>query len=51
MAALGLVPNRAARVTRTGRTGTIAAIVPDITNPYFASMVRSVERRAREAEL
>jgi LacI family transcriptional regulator len=26
-------------------------VVPDITNPYFASLVRAVERSAREAEL
>lgn len=48
---LGFVPNRAARVMKTGRTGNIAVIVPDITNPYFASMVRAVERTARVADL
>jgi DNA-binding LacI/PurR family transcriptional regulator len=35
---------------KTGRTGTLAVIVPDITNPYFASMVRAVERTARESD-
>jgi LacI family transcriptional regulator, galactose operon repressor len=48
---LGFVPNRAARGLITGRTGNIAVIVPDITNPHFASLVRSVERSAREADL
>jgi LacI family transcriptional regulator len=48
---LGFVPNRAARGLITGRTGNIAVIVPDITNPHFASLVRSVERSAREAAL
>ncbi len=48
---LGFVPNRAARGLITGRTGNIAVIVPDITNPHFASVVRSVERAAREADL
>jgi len=48
---LGFVPNRAARGLITGRTGNIAVIVPDITNPHFASLVRSVERAAREADL
>jgi LacI family transcriptional regulator len=48
---LGFVPNRAARGLITGRTGNIAVIVPDITNPHFASLVRSVERTARESEL
>ena len=42
---LGFVPNRAARGLITGRTGNIAVIVPDITNPFFALLVRSVERR------
>ncbi|MGP0031621.1 MAG: LacI family DNA-binding transcriptional regulator [Acidimicrobiales bacterium] len=36
---------------KTGRTGNIAVIVPDITNPYFGSMVRAVERKAREVDL
>src|SRR5580700_9961454 len=48
---LGFVPNRAAQVMKTGRTGNIAVIVPDITNPHFGSMVRAVERTAREADL
>jgi len=48
---LGFVPNRAARGLITGRTGNIAVIVPDITNPHFASLVRSVERAGREADL
>jgi LacI family transcriptional regulator len=48
--ALGFVPNRAAQVMKTGRTGNLAVIVPDITNPYFGSMVRAVERTARESD-
>lgn len=48
---LGFVPNRAARGLITGRTGNVAVIVPDITNPYFASLVRSVERAARARDL
>ena len=48
---LGFVPNRAARGLITGRTGNVAVIVPDITNPHFASLVRSVERSARDADL
>ena len=47
---LGFVPNRAARGLITGRTGNIAVIVPDITNPFFALLVRSIERTAREAD-
>ncbi len=48
---LGFVPNRAARGLITGRTGNLAVIVPDITNPHFASLVRAVERTARNSEL
>ena len=48
---MGFVPNRAARGLITGRTGNVAAIVPDITNPHFAALVRSVERAARESDL
>ena len=45
------MPNRAARGLITGRTGNVAVIVPDITNPHFAALVRSVERAAREDDL
>jgi LacI family transcriptional regulator len=48
---LGFVPNRAARGLITGRTGNIAVIVPDITNPFFALLVRSIERAARDEEM
>jgi LacI family transcriptional regulator len=48
---LGFVPNRAAQVMKTGRTSNIAVIVPDITNPHFGSMVRAVERAARQGDL
>jgi LacI family transcriptional regulator len=48
---LGFVPNRAARGLITGRTGNVAVIVPDITNPYFAQLVRSIERTARDTDL
>jgi LacI family transcriptional regulator len=51
VADLGFTPNRAARGLITGRTGNVAVIVPDITNPHFASLVRAVERTAREADL
>jgi DNA-binding LacI/PurR family transcriptional regulator len=48
---LGFVPSRAASGLITGRTGNVAVIVPDITNPHFAHLVRSVERAARAAGL
>ncbi len=47
---LGFVPSRAARGLITGRTGYVGVIVPDITNPYFAVLVRSIERAARDAD-
>lgn len=48
---LGFVPNRAARGLKMGRTGNVAVIVPDITNPHFASLVRAIEHAARDVEL
>lgn len=50
IAELGYVPNRAARGLITGRTGNIAVIVPDITNPYFSTMVRAAEVAARGSD-
>lgn len=38
--------NRAARGLATGRTGTIALLVPDITNPFFPPLVRSIQQAA-----
>jgi DNA-binding LacI/PurR family transcriptional regulator len=48
---MGFVLNRAARGLKLGRTGNVAVIVPDVTNPHFAALVRSAERAAREADL
>ncbi|WP_246679014.1 MULTISPECIES: LacI family DNA-binding transcriptional regulator [unclassified Mesorhizobium] len=47
-ARLGYVPNHAARALSTGRMGNIALIVPDITNPFFAAMMRGGQATARE---
>ncbi len=44
----GYVPNHTARALSTGRTGTIALIVPDITNPFFAALMRGAQARARD---
>jgi len=43
---LGYVPNRAARQLAGGRTATVAMLVPDITNPFFSSVVQAAQRRA-----
>ncbi|MFU8874757.1 LacI family DNA-binding transcriptional regulator [Micromonospora sp. SL4-19] len=47
---LGYAPNRAARGLITGRTGNLGLIVPDLTNPFFPSVVKGVQARAREAD-
>jgi LacI family transcriptional regulator len=44
--ALGYVPNFAARALATGRSSAIAAIVHDITDPYFGEVVRGIEDAA-----
>lgn len=44
---LGYIPNHQARGLRLRRSGTIALIVADITNPYFTTLARGVEDAAR----
>lgn len=48
---LGYEPNRAARGLITGRTGTIGLVVPDLANPFFASVVKGVQARARRSDV
>lgn len=50
-ASLGYTPNQVARALSTGRHGNIALIVPDVTNPFFAPLIRAVEARADAAGL
>lgn len=45
---LGYRQNLAARATRTGRTGAIGFVVPDMTNPFFPSLAQSIVQRARQ---
>lgn len=40
-------PNELARGLRLKKSNTIDVIVPDITNPFFAVIVRSIENAAR----
>lgn len=47
--ALGYTPNVAARTLRTLRAAKILLTVPDISNPFFASVIRGAEEAAREA--
>ena len=44
--ALGYVPNSAARSLRTRKTLTLAAIIPDITNPYYPAFIRGIQDAA-----
>src|SRR3954447_17767893 len=39
---LGYRPNPVARTLRTGRTGVLALVVPEIDVPYFAELAREV---------
>lgn len=46
---LGYRPSPAARSLITGRTGNIGIVVPDLGNPFFTGVLKSVQGRAREA--
>ena len=46
---LGYRPNRAARGLVTGRTGNLGLVVPDLENPFFSSVTKGVQGRARAA--
>jgi len=48
-AQLGYRPNPTARGLRMGRTHTLGLLVPDLENPYFASVTKGVQARARAA--
>lgn len=47
---LGYRPNRAARGLITGRTGNLGVIVPDLSNPFFPTVLKGIQSRAREAD-
>jgi LacI family transcriptional regulator len=44
---LGYQPNRVARSLITGRTANIGVVLPDLANPFFPSVVKSIQTRAR----
>jgi LacI family repressor for deo operon, udp, cdd, tsx, nupC, and nupG len=46
--ALEYQPNAAAKVLRTTRTAKVVVTVPDISNPFFSSVIRGVEEAAQE---
>lgn len=43
---LGYRPNLTARALRTNRIDVLGLIVPDITNPFFAQLAKSIEAQA-----
>lgn len=45
---LGYRQNMSAKATRTGKTGTIGLVIPDLTNPFFPNLAQSVVQRARQ---
>jgi LacI family transcriptional regulator len=47
IAALGYIPNNSARSLRSRKTFTIAAVIPDITNPYYPEFIRGIQDTAR----
>lgn len=46
-AELGYRPNQSAKAMKTGRTGAIGLILPDLTNPFFPSLAQGVIQAAR----
>ena len=48
VAQLGYHPNTAARSLVTRSTQTIALLLPDITNPFYAALVSGIQERALE---
>jgi DNA-binding LacI/PurR family transcriptional regulator len=45
---LGYSPNAIAKSLKSGRTGNIGVIVPDISDPYFAAAVKGIDLESRE---
>ncbi len=51
IATLGYQPNLSARGLRSGRTGAISLIIPDLKNAYFAELADAVMRAAAKHDL
>jgi LacI family transcriptional regulator len=45
---LGYSPSAIARSLKSGITKNIGVVVPDITNPFFAAVVKGIESRSRD---
>jgi LacI family transcriptional regulator len=50
VAALGYQPNHLAASLRRRQTHTVGIVVPDLTNPFFATLVRRIEELAAERD-
>ncbi|QQM30409.1 LacI family DNA-binding transcriptional regulator [Martelella lutilitoris] len=48
---LGYVPSLSARALRTGQTGVIGLVLPDIGNPLFPQIAQAIENAATDAGL
>ena len=48
IAELGYSPSAIARSLKSGLTRNIGVIIPDITNPFFASVVKGIEEGSRD---
>lgn len=48
---LGYSPNLSARFLKKGRTGSIAALIPSITHPYYANLVAAISKAADKRHL
>lgn len=51
MRELGYSPNPLATTFRTGRTGMLGVVVPDLADPFFAELVAAIDRHARTSGL
>lgn len=45
---LGFAPSRAARSLKLGLTHSVGVVVPDVTNPFFAAVVKGAESISRQ---
>lgn len=48
-AEMGYVPSPAARALRTGRSGVLGLVLPDIGNPLFPQIAQAIEKAAADA--
>ncbi|MFC4150068.1 LacI family DNA-binding transcriptional regulator [Micromonospora mangrovi] len=46
---LNYVPNTQARALSSGRTGTVAVLVSDVTNPFYFGIIRGTQHQLRAA--